>query len=217
MTSRWARFARGWSVALFSTLVAALSHTLGGGAAPSALAVIVSLAFAGMICVGLTGRTVSKLRLVLSVVFSQVIFHVLFSFGGAGGALITDATVTADPHTHLGVTVGLMPTGLTETVGSTAGHPGHAGAAMWLAHLAAALITVIALRHGDRAVARALATARLGIRSISRLREVRRIPVAVPAELRCTPMTADAPVPHDLGIFLVTRPHRGPPVYALCA
>ena len=50
MHTRWARFVRGWIVAAVSTFVAALSHTLGGGSVPGPLAVVVSLAFAGMIC-----------------------------------------------------------------------------------------------------------------------------------------------------------------------
>ncbi|TFD53347.1 hypothetical protein E3T55_05675 [Cryobacterium frigoriphilum] len=213
MTSRWARFARGWVVAVFSTLVAALSHTLGGGAAPSALAVAVSLAFAGMICVGLAGRTVSALRLGLSVVLSQVIFHTLFSFGGAGGALAVDVAATAGLHGHLAEpAVSIVPGAATAIA-----HAGHAGAAMWLAHLAAAAVTIIALRHGEQAFWGLLANARLGIRSVAPSRAALRVPVAVPTLLHRPPETCDAPAPRDLGVFLVTRPHRGPPVFVLCA
>jgi hypothetical protein len=85
MTTRWARFARGWIVAGFSTFVAALSHTLGGGAVPGLLAVVVSLAFAGIVSIALSGRTLSTWRLSAAVLLSQLIFHGLFSFGGAGG------------------------------------------------------------------------------------------------------------------------------------
>ncbi|RJT89569.1 hypothetical protein D6T64_06295 [Cryobacterium melibiosiphilum] len=88
---------------------------------------------------------------------------------------------------------------------------------MWLAHLAAAVVTVLALRHGERAFWGLLANARFGIRSLAAVRRSMRVPVAVPALLRYAPMTAGVPAPRDLGVFLVTRPHRGPPVYALCA
>ena len=209
MTTRWARFARGWVVAVFATLLAALSHTLGGGAAPSGLAVVVSLAFAGMICVGLAGRTVSTLRLALSVLLSQLIFHTLFSFGGAGGALTTDASATAGLHGHAAApsVAAVLP------AAEPAAHLGHAGWAMWLAHLAAAAVTIVALRHGERAFWGLLANARLGIRSVISIH----VPVAVPAMLRSAPMTAGVLAPRDLGVLLVARPHRGPPTYALCA
>lgn len=210
MTTRWARFARGWVVAVFATLVAALSHTLGGGTAPSALAVVVSLAFAGMICVVLAGRTVSTLRLTLSIVISQVIFHLLFSFGGAGGALTVDAAATG-PHGGHSVSV------VTVGAGEALAHVGHAGWTMWLAHLLAAVVTIVALRRGEQAFWGLVANARLSIRSCAVLRGSIQTPVAVPAVLRCAPMVDAAPAPRDLGVFLVTRPHRGPPVYALCA
>ena len=207
MTTRWARFFRGWIVASFATLVAALSHTLGVAAAPSALAVGVSLAFAGMICVALAGRTVSTLRLTIAVLLSQIIFHALFSFGGPGGTLTTDASATAGLHGH--AIVG----GLSDTAGLDLAHVGHAGWGMWLAHLAAAAVTIMALRYGERAFWGLLANARLGIRSVICVR----VPVAVPATLRSAPMTAAVLAPQDLGVLLVARPHRGPPAFALCA
>ena len=81
MSTRWARFARGWLTALFSTLIAAVSHTLAGGP-PGTLAVVVSLAFAGMLCVGLTGKRPSAVRLAASVGGSQLLFHQLFGSWG---------------------------------------------------------------------------------------------------------------------------------------
>src|SRR5918998_1156574 len=98
MTTRWARFARGWMVAGFSTFVAALSHTLGGGHAPGWLGVVLSLAFAGVVCVGLAGRTVSGVRVGVSVLLSQLIFHGLFSLGAAGGALVQAPAAGAHGH-----------------------------------------------------------------------------------------------------------------------
>ena len=108
MTTRWARFARGWIVAVFSTFVAALSHTVGGGADPGLLAVVVSLAFAGILSVGLSGRTLSTWRLTLAVLLSQLIFHGLFSFGGAGGRLAAPDAGTGHAHDTSAV---LLPAG----------------------------------------------------------------------------------------------------------
>ena len=42
MSTRWARFARGWLAAVFSTLIAAASHTIAGGP-PRWLAIVLSL------------------------------------------------------------------------------------------------------------------------------------------------------------------------------
>lgn len=217
MSTRWARFARGWVVALLSTLVAALSHTIGGGAAPAALAVVVSLAFAGMICVGLSGHTVSVLRLTLSVVLSQIIFHTLFSFGGAGGALTTDAAAAAGLHGHAAapIVTAVLPAATVLVGADGAAHAGHAAWPMWIAHLAAAAVTIIALRYGERAYRGLRATARLGIRAVVPLRAPLSVPIAEPALLRCPIEISAAPPRRDLDVFLVTRPHRGPPVFAL--
>jgi hypothetical protein len=221
MTTRWARFARGWIVALFATLVAALSHTLGGAAAPSALAAGVSLAFAGMICVALAGRTVSTVRLTLAVLFSQIIFHALFSFGGPGGTLTTDAAATIGLHGHAAAESALASDAavgeLSDTTGTALAHVGHAGGTMWLAHVAAAVVTIMALRYGERAFWGLLTNARLGIRSGIRSMIPVQVPVAVPTTLRSAPMTAAVLAPQSLVVLLVARPHRGPPAFALCA
>lgn len=210
MGTRWARFARGWVVAGFSLFVAALSHTLGGGAAPGDLAVVVSLAFAGVVCVGLTGATLSLWRVSVSVLASQLIFHGLFSLGGPGGRLPTDAAAPAGAHDHTAV-AGLNLAGIADADGALAagGHPAEVhGALMWLAHLVAAVVTIAALRHGERAVCTLLAGARLVIRSLGE-------PVATPAVMpdapRSTPTTAPVFTPRDLGVLLSARPHRGPP------
>ena len=196
MTTRWARFARGWIVALFATLVAALSHTLGGAAAPSGLAVGVSLAFAGMICVALVGRTVSTLRLTIAVLLSQIILHALFSFGGPGGpggTLTTDASATTGLHGHPAAasafTGGAVTGGLGDAAGASLAHGSHAGGTMWLAHLTAAVVTITALRYGKQAFWGLLANARLGISGIRSMISVPvpvpvQVPVAVPTTLR---------------------------------
>jgi hypothetical protein len=64
---------------------------------------VLSLAFAGVVCVGLTGATLSLWRVSVSVLASQVIFHGLFSLGGPGGRLPTDAAAPAGAHDHTAV------------------------------------------------------------------------------------------------------------------
>lgn len=160
MTTRWARFARGWMVAGFSTFVAALSHTLGGGHAPGLLGLVLSLAFAGVVCVGLAGPTVSGVRVGVSVLLSQLIFHGLFSLGAAGGGLVP--TPAAGIHGHQAASV------LVVTGNSAALAEGH-GTSVWVFHAAAAVVTVLGLRHGEAALHRILNLARLIIRSLMEL------------------------------------------------
>lgn len=142
MSTRWARFARGWLVALVSTLIAAASHTLAGGP-PSALALVLSLAFAGMLCVGLAGKRLSRIRLAASVVGSQVLFHQLFaSLGSSGWAPAA--------HGHGGIeTAGAL--GLTGAPASP-WQPSSTSDALGMltAHALAAVATFLLLRSGER-------------------------------------------------------------------
>lgn len=210
MTTRWARFARGWIIALVSTLFAAVSHTVGGGAAPGALAVVLSLAFAGILCVGLAGRTLSRVRVILSVLLSQLIFHTLFSFGGAGGSLSPDVLTAGNTHNHSAL-AGLPWLADTTAVSHGAGH---AGWMMWLAHTVAAVVTVAVLRHGEEAF---WGFVEFSGRSIRALIQHAASTLPAPPTLRRAAVTAPCDAPPDLGVLLVARPHRGPPAFALAA
>jgi hypothetical protein len=137
MATRWARFTRGMLAAIFSTLVASISHTLAGGDSPGLLALVIGLVFASLTCVALTGKRLSLTRLAIAVAISQFGFHGLFSSMGdfSGTVAVT--------HDHLtGTTVMTMPADVPAH---------HTGALMWLAHGVAALITIVALRHGESA------------------------------------------------------------------
>lgn len=208
MHTRWARFARGWIVAVFSTFVAALSHTLGGGPAPGWLSVVVSLAFAGMVCVGISGRTLSFWRGAVSVLISQFIFHALFALGAPGGALGAEAIAASGTHQHVA-----LPGLITPIVPSTSAHLAHNGTPMWLAHFGAAIVTILALRYAERAFWSLVGNARLSIRSLSLPAQLV-LPVAAPQRLG-----HQAPVltPRDLILVLSAMRHRGPPGFALAA
>lgn len=204
MTTRWARFARGWIVALFATFVAALSHTVGGGAVPGVLAVVVSLAFAGMVSVALSGRTLSTWRLTLAVLVSQLIFHGLFSFGTVGGSLVTTDAATGHAHTAGSVAM-LAPSAVT--TGSMAG--ADHGLMMTMAHIVAAVITVAALCYGERAFWGLSSTAAVALKSLVRtlvLTPIPNIPHALTASSAWLP-------PRDLLVLLSPMRHRGPPVH----
>jgi hypothetical protein len=208
MHTRWARFARGWIVAVFSTFVAALSHTLGGASAPGLLAAVVSLAFAGMVCVVLSGRTLSFWRGAASVLISQLIFHGLFSLGASGGALGTEALAASGTHQHAalpGLIGPLVPGANADVM--------HDGATMWGAHLGAAIITIMALRCGERAFWGLVESVRLGLRTLYVPAPVV-VPIAAPLRIGHA-----APVftPRDLVLVLSAMRHRGPPSGALFA
>jgi hypothetical protein len=206
MATRWARFLRGWVAASFSTFVAALSHTLGGGATPGAVAVIVSLAFAGMVCVSLSGRSLSVWRVTASVIVSQLIFHGLFSLGASGGALSTDAStgglLGTHHHTALEITQG--------AAGSGAHAANHDSAGMWIAHGFAALVTIAALRHGEAAFWGMLATATLVIRRIAATAAA----ITPPAPTRRLPSPGLVFVARKPALVFSVMRHRGPPLSA---
>lgn len=203
MTTRWARFTRGWIVAFVSTLVAAVSHTLAGGAGPGVLPIVVSLAFAGMICVVLAGRTLSLWRGALAVLASQFIFHGLFSLGESGGAITADAISTSGTHQH-----SLLP-GIIEATGGTAvTHVGHDSPTMWLAHGAAAGITIVALRFGEGAFWSLFDTARLIVRALF----LPTVTVIVPPVLARRANTARVSVPRSIFVLLSSVWLRGPPL-----
>jgi hypothetical protein len=150
VTTRWARFARGWIAALFSTLVAAGCHTAAGGGSPSLIALCIALAFAGFSCVALTGKGMSLPRMAASVALSQFAFHGLFAAIGTtpGGAPM------AATHSH-----GHAASAVLEGVANAPTHS--PGGWMLLAHGAAAAVTIIALRYGEGAFWRLPAIARL--------------------------------------------------------
>ena len=222
MTARWTRFVRGWAIACLATFVAALSHTLGGGATPGLLPVVVSLAFAGIVCVGLAGRTASLWRSATAVLASQLIFHGLFSLGTPGGALQADAPAgTLPAHSHAaGSALLSVQSGATAAPGLPGAHStlpmaGMAGmsaapldaALMWLAHLLAAVVTIVALRHGERALGILVEAARLVVRRVL-------VAGAVPIRTRAAhraPAPAFVFLPRDLGVLLSVMRHRGPP------
>jgi hypothetical protein len=209
MATRWARFARGWVAAAFSTFVAALSHTLGGAAAPGALAVIVSLAFGGIVCIGLSGRTLSAWRVSASVVVSQLIFHGLFSLGATRGALTapdSPAREALGGHQHAAIE-------FAQGVAGSAGAHGHTTGAMWLAHGIAAIVTVVALRHGEAAFWSLLANARLALRRIV----AGAAATMPPTMLRRSPTSGLVFLPRDLVLAFTAMRHRGPPLVQIAA
>ena len=184
MDSRWARVARGTIAAGFATFVAAFSHVVAGGQAPSLFGMAASFVISTMLCTALTSRAPSLWRLAASVAVSQVLFHALFSGLGTPVPVAHDmaamGVVTGTPHLH-------------------------ADGPMWLAHAAAGMVTLLALRHAESVI---WGAARVVALFLARLFG---LPIAARFEL---PVHAARPAvaPHRAAApFLSSMSYRGPP------
>ena len=198
---RGARVARGACAAGLSTGVALASHVLAGAPAPGALGVAVPLLLATAACIVLAGVRLSVVRLSLSVLVSQVLFHTLFVVGTVPAG--TTVVPSAGGVGHLGHDTAVVVSG-------AAVHPHHGGGWMWLAHAVAAAGTVLALRHGERALAhlvRIASTVGVGLAPRGVVVQV------VPVRRRPVPLAWGQPAVRP-ALAALTGPvaRRGPPV-----
>ncbi len=227
MTARGARFARGWVAATAATSIAAFSHVLAGGAVPAAAVLLVSLVLSGLVCTLLAGKglltgkalhaggPLSLWRLSAGVLFSQALFHGLFSMAPAG----MTAGTTAEPAAmmahdmarmghagHAARTMAPVP-GSVATDGSMA-LMDHSSPLMWLGHVVAAVFTIAVLRHGEVTLLRLVAALRMRLLPvIPRVAPLVVVPgsLTMPLDRRVTPL-------RNLGVPLLVMRHRGPPL-----
>lgn len=144
MTSRQLRLVRAAAVSSVATLIAAVSHTLGGGAAPHPLLVIAVCTLLTPMCAVLVGRRRSRMRVAAAVLLSQAAFHLLFqALGSPTGSGMTVAT----GHSHHLPLAALATAAPAATIDAT----------MLFAHAVAAAITTLLIWHGET-IARAVAT-----------------------------------------------------------
>lgn len=201
MHTRGARTVRGLIAALTATFVAAFFHTVADGCPPSVFGVVVALAFAIPACVFLAGRSLSRIRLAGSVLGSQAVFHLTMSLGDGSG-VTASGDAAAGHHAHAA-----SVTMTAAAVGTP--HAPH-GAAMWLAHLFAAVLTFVLLRRGEAAFWAILALTSL---TVTRLLLILTGPGHLP------PMRARATARlrsiRPRLVVLSTMRHRGPPL--VCA
>lgn len=203
MTERWARVVRGTAAALFATFAAALSHTIGGAAAPSMFVLLVGGTFAVLVCVLLAGRRVTALGVIASVLVSQLGYHALFTLAPSTvTASVASRSSAASGSWHHHDTVELASSGATTVVHA------HGDTAMWLAHLVAAFATIAAILFAERATRAAIAA--LTVRILARRAAVRHL---VPAPRRVQWVRVNHR-PRNLGVILLHLRHRGPPVSA---
>ncbi|MEJ3403966.1 hypothetical protein WDJ51_04415 [Rathayibacter sp. YIM 133350] len=195
MTGRGARVGRGVAAAAVATLLAALSHTLGGGSVPLGPGALLAFAFSALTCIALAGRNLSLLRLGASVVLSQLAFHALFVVSGG----------TAVAHSGHHLTAAGMTSELAAVPMPASPHL-HNGVAMSIAHLCAAVLTIAALHRGERTL-RALSS--LLARAVGTLV---RLPQLVPIAIARIRPDATLPLRGDVAPRLSSMRHRGPPV-----
>lgn len=210
MDHRRTRLLRGWLGALTATGLAAASHALAGGGLPAVEVLVLLLVASAAICTAFAGRGLSLARTTLAVLCSQAIYHLAFGLGHpAGGSnLHTPAMTTpgrAGHGTH-GVT-GVDSQMLISTATTTASGPVPTEAAwMPVAHVVAALCTVLALRRGELAARAVADTAFLA----APLRVLRLKPA--PVEVRVLlPDAVQVPGLPVLGVPLRALLRRGPP------
>ncbi|MFF9562945.1 hypothetical protein ACF1AJ_06330 [Leifsonia sp. NPDC014704] len=196
MSTRSARVARGLIAAGFATFVAALFHVAGGGLPPSAVALTLSLVFSGLGCIVLAGKRSTLWRSASSVALSQFLFHALFSLSPS--AHFAGATGHLHPGSHLTmVTDGTAATPMSSMSLS--------GSWMWLAHAAAALLTLAALRYGERVFVAVSEFTAFSLRRLLTAVAVVDVPV-VQARVETVPVILP-----DRTVVLGRLRHRGPP------
>jgi len=142
MRERPLRALRGAAAATVAVLLAAVSHTLGGGAAPSPAILVGVSALAWPLATALVGRRLRPTGLAASVILAQAILHVVFALtngvnGVHAGALHEHGSLVLDSAGVMAHTAAPTPP-------------------MLIAHLVAAIASFVLLFAGERMI-RALA------------------------------------------------------------
>ncbi|MDF2045339.1 hypothetical protein P2P98_04145 [Microbacterium sp. Kw_RZR3] len=191
------RVGRGIAAASVATFIATVSHSSVGAELPPLLNIALALCLAAPVCVLLAGRTASWWRLSLAVVLSQALFHGILALDLRGDGVVA-------PGGHHGA-----PAVLLDATGSSHAVVAHGSHSpwMWVAHAFAAVVTILALGRGERAVQ---VIARFFHAALAVLRPFRGL-------LSLTDDVRPAPEPLLLTTamaVLSTMRHRGPPLAA---
>ncbi|MGO3146427.1 MAG: hypothetical protein ACTIJ6_01980 [Leucobacter sp.] len=90
------RVVRGVCAAFAATFVALVAHVAAGGAVPDVLGLAAPIGLSMVASVLLQTRKLQVVRLTLSVIVSQSLFHVLFVMGATGGAHVHATSLFGD-------------------------------------------------------------------------------------------------------------------------
>lgn len=123
-----------------AVVLAAVSHTIGGGVAPSFVVLLAAAAISWPIATLLVGRRPSLLGQAAAVAAAQIALHSLFALIGA----MQPAGAGAHVHDAAGAAAYLDAHPMSVIAPSTS---------MLAAHLVAALAALVLVRHGEGAVA----------------------------------------------------------------
>jgi hypothetical protein len=168
MAARRARVGRAAAATGIGVLLAAVSHTYGGGDAPAPAIVLAAALLAWPVAVLLSAARLGLAGVAAGAVLSQATLHAAFAL--AEGAESTAGRVGADPladgHHHA-----LLAGGTSTATGAAtaAGMGALPDAGMLTAHAVAALVAFLVLGFGRRAVRAILAGVRTAARRTSTL------------------------------------------------
>jgi hypothetical protein len=194
---RGQRVFRGSVAALVATFIATVSHSAATAHPPSLLGILLGLGIAAPLCVLLAGRAPSWTRLSVAVGASQALFHSLLALRLGDGISTATGTVAAHAHHDMLTTNVLASSG--------ASHPAESPW-MWFAHAVAAVLTVLVLGTGERAVRLLAALVSRVFRALVPGRPTHALPV-LPVG------TPEPTMLRGLAVLSVMR-RRGPPVMA---
>ncbi|MCM3779174.1 hypothetical protein [Microbacterium hydrocarbonoxydans] len=190
MTTRQLRFLRAAAATSVATFLAAVSHTVAGGAAPHPLLIVAVAALLMPPAALLVGIRPSLTRLTATVLLSQAVFHSVFQ---ALGAPTADAAVLGHAH-HLDL-ASLAPVAAVTAP----------DALMLVAHVVAAVLTTALLWRGESVVRRIVRWVHARLRlAVTTTPTIHRLPARPVAD---TPFAVS-----DASMLPLSR--RGPPLNA---
>ncbi|WP_375400562.1 hypothetical protein [uncultured Amnibacterium sp.] len=212
---RSVRAARGVLASTVAVLAACAGHVAAGGAMPAPALLTAVLVLSWLPGVALIGVAVRLWRQAAVIVVAEAMLHGVLALQRGAGAAPMRPLPSADPVGGVGMAgmgaghaAGSASAAAAQVVGAASmSHTVAMPAWMWLAHAAAAAVTVLLWRRGETDVARVLAMAGRGLGRLLR----------VPGPVRlAAPVAALPPVAHRLGRVIeairTAHPHRGPPL-----
>lgn len=190
MNARQLRLVRAAAVSAVATLLAAISHTFGGGSSPHPLLILAVATLLTPPSALFLGIRRSRARVAVAVLLSQAAFHLLFQALGSPTGV---ETVSGGGHAHHIDLALLGPV-------SPASAP---GTIMLFAHALAAVLTTLLVWHGE-------AVAQLIVRWVEAL--LRRAATISPVAHRRPARLRSIVLPSFDAAISAALPRRGPPV-----